>query len=305
MTSSANLPAPVAPVSPVTRVGFVGLGTMGLPMATHVLDKGFELHVTGRRKARLADLIERGAHWHDTAADLAASADVVVVMVPDFPQVEEVVGELLPGFVGRARVIVGSTVSPGDIRGLDGRVRSETSGRVHVIDAPVSGGESGAVSGQLAIMVGADPDDFALVEPVLAAMGQPTLMGGPGSGEVAKAANQMVVAATVAALAEAAVVAERSGLDVDALLGVLEGGYASSRILTDKKRRFVEHDHSPSGAAKFMIKDLRFAREQAASTDTPTPLTDTLAGVFGALTDEGLGDQDTAVVQRYLESHPR
>ena len=141
-------------------------------------------------------------------------------------------------------------------------------GRVRVIDAPVSGGSEGAQAGTLSIMVGGDERDVNDAWPVLAACGNPVHLGPLGSGQVAKACNQMIVAATVLALGEAAVLADRSGLDLDELFRLLAGGYAGSRILETRGDRIVREDYSPSGAARYMVKDLRFAATVAQATGT-------------------------------------
>lgn len=292
-----------APTRPVSA-GFIGLGTMGRPMAGHVLRAGFALHVTARRAATAHVLVAAGARWHATARDLAASVDVVVLMVPDLPDVESLLDGpdgLLAGVVRPLVLVVSSTVSPDGLRVLDAGVRARTGGLARLVDAPVSGGEEGAVAGSLSVMVGGADDDVAVAEPVLRALGNPVHLGPLGAGQVAKACNQLVVAATVLALGEASVLAERAGLDVAALFDLLGGGFAGSRILEVKAHRFVTHDHSPSGPAKFMVKDLGFATDEAARTDTATPLLDVLRHVFTDLTAGGLGDQDTAVVQAYLE----
>ncbi|WP_341358316.1 NAD(P)-dependent oxidoreductase [Georgenia sp. M64] len=287
------------------RVGFVGLGVMGAPMARNIARAGFELHVTARRPAAADALVADGATWHDTARELARHADVVVVMVPDLPDVEAVLdGEdgLLAGVDAPTVVVVCSTVSPEGVRALGRRVAEATGGLARLVDAPVSGGEEGAVAGTLSVMMGGRDEDVAVAAPVLSATGTPVHLGPAGAGEVAKACNQMIVAATVLALGEAAVVAERAGLDVRALFDLLGGGYAGSRLMEVKKARLAEHDHSPSGPARFMVKDLGFATAEAAATGTATPQLDVTREVFTGLTDAGLGDLDTSVVQAYVES---
>lgn len=294
-----------------TSVGFVGLGAMGAPMAGHLvrsLDHPGDLHVTARRPAASAALVDAGATWHDTPRGLGAHCDVVLLMVPDLPDVEAVLegpDGLLAGVRSPTLLVICSTVSPDGVRALDARLRALTDGLVHVVDAPVSGGVEGAEDATLSIMVGGSPDDVAAAIPVLRAVGHPVHLGPLGAGQVAKACNQMIVAATVMALAEATVVAERAGLDVAAMLDLLGGGYAGSRILEVKKRAFVEHDHSPSGAARYMVKDLGFATDEARRSGTGTPQLDVLRAVFTDLTAAGLGDQDTAVAQAWVEGlHP-
>uniref|UniRef100_UPI0020279444 NAD(P)-dependent oxidoreductase n=1 Tax=Actinotalea sp. C106 TaxID=2908644 RepID=UPI0020279444 len=209
------------------------------------------------------------------------------------------------GVVRPLPVVVSSTVSADGLRRLDARLRAETGELARVVDAPVSGGEEGAQAGTLSIMVGGTEEDVALALPVLAAAGTPVPLGPLGAGQVAKACNQMIVAATVLALGEASVLAERAGIDVGAMLDLLGGGYAGSRLLEVKKHRFATHDHSPSGPARFMVKDLGFAVDELRRTGTASPQTDVVRQVFTDLTAAGLGDQDTAVVQAFLEGLER
>ncbi|WP_447925190.1 NAD(P)-dependent oxidoreductase [Georgenia muralis] len=287
------------------KVGFAGLGVMGAPMARNIARAGYELHVTARRPEVATSLVTGGATWHDTARELAQVAEVVVVMVPDLADVEAVLGGddgLLAGVDAPTVVVVCSTVSPEGVRALGRRVAEATGGLARLVDAPVSGGEEGAVAGTLSVMMGGHDEDVAVAAPVLAATGTPVHLGPAGAGEVAKACNQMIVAATVLALGEAAVVAERAGLDVRALFDLLGGGYAGSRLMEVKKARLAEHDHSPSGPAQFMVKDLGFAAAEASATGTATPQLDVTRQVFTELTDAGLGDLDTSVVQAYVES---
>jgi 2-hydroxy-3-oxopropionate reductase len=292
----------------MTAVGFVGLGVMGAPMARSMLRAGFAVHVTARRQASADTLVAEGAVWHHHARTLAAHVDVVVFMVPDLPDVQAVLDGpdgLLAGVTRRTVVVVSSTVSPLGMRELDTWANRATGGLVTVVDAPVSGGEEGAVAGTLSVMMGGRPEDVAIAEPALAATGRTVHLGPLGAGQVAKACNQMIVAATVLALGEASVVAERAGLHVAALFDLLGGGFAGSRLLEVKKHRFAAHDHSPSGPARFMVKDLRFAAEEAAQTGTATPQLDAVRAVFNDLTDAGLGDLDTSVVQEHIASLSR
>ncbi|NMR18741.1 NAD(P)-dependent oxidoreductase [Cellulomonas fimi] len=288
----------------MTAVGYIGLGVMGAPMAGHVLRAGFPLHVTARRRESADGVVAAGARWQPTARQVAAQSDVVVLMVPDLPDVEDVLdgpGGLLAGIVRPLVVVVSSTVSPEGVRALDTRVRALTGGLARIVDAPVSGGEEGAVAGTLSIMVGGSDDDVAVTLPVLAATGTVVHLGPLGAGQVAKACNQMIVAATITALSEAAVVAQRAGLDVGALFDLLGGGYAGSRLMEVKKRRLAEHDHSPSGAARFLLKDLGFAAAEARRSGTMTPQLDVLRDVFAGLTSAGMGDSDMSVVQAYVD----
>ena len=291
------------------RVGFIGLGVMGKPMASNVLsaaeELGLSVVVTARRRDSVGPLIAAGARWVDSARDVASSSDVIVLMLPDLPEVEAVLhgpDGLLAGVRGPLVLCIGSTSSPDGVRELGTRLTALSGARVRVLDTPVSGGEDGAVDGTLSVLVGGSADDFETARPVLEAVGHPVLLGPLGAGEVAKACNQMIVAATVLAWGEACVIAERSGLDVGALLDLLAGGYAGSRVLETRKARFVDKDYRPSGAAKYMVKDLGFATDEARKSGTVAHQLDTLRESFTALSSDGFGDQDISVTRAWVES---
>ncbi len=289
-------------------VGFIGLGKMGLPMALNYLKADIgDLRVTGRSRDRAADALEAGAIWIATPRQLADACSIIIIMVPDLPQVEELLfgPDAVSSSSSSVTVVVCSSVSPVGIREIAERLTTATSGRMTIVDAPVSGGTEGAVSGTLSIMVGGDPHSVEAVRPVLATFGTPVHLGPLGSGDIAKACNQLIVAATISAIGEASVIAERSGLDLAALLSLLEGGYAGSRVLEAKKQRIIDGDYAPTGIARYMGKDLGFAAAAAAATDTATPLLDVLRKSFDGLVSAGLGDLDLAVVHRYIQSLPR
>lgn len=283
----------------------IGLGNMGTPMALNLL-AAFpgSLTVTARSRDRAAAALSAGAAWADTPAEIARASDVVILMVPDLPQVDELL--FAEGGLTEAPttcvVVVCSSVSPTGIRLTDERLRQQTDGRMRIVDAPVSGGTEGAAAATLSIMVGGGEADVATALPILAACGTPVHLGPLGSGDIAKACNQLIVAATMAAVSEASVIAERSGLDLDALLTLLQGGYAGSRVLETKKDRLVERDYSPSGAARYMVKDLSFAHAAAVETATTAPVLDALRAQFDGLVAAGLGDDDLAVIHRYISS---
>ena len=293
-----------APV-PAPRAGMIGLGTMGAPMAHNLLARGGSAVIWHRTRARAEALVESGAQWAETPRQLAEQSRIVVLMLPDLPDVEEVLGGpngLLAGVTEPTILVISSTSSATGIRELDARLRRETGGLVHVIDAPVTGGEEGAIAGTLSILVGGEKDDVDAAWPVLETMGHPFHLGPLGSGAVAKFCNQMIVAATVTALGEAAVIGERSGLDLAALFEALGGGYAGSRVLETRKRRFIEGDYHPSGAAKYMVKDLGFALAEAAAVEVDAQQLTLLSEMFRDLTARGLGDQDISVTRAYVEA---
>lgn len=289
-------------------VGFVGLGVMGRPMAANLLAASGGLIVHHRSADRVADLTASGAVFAATPRELGAAARVVVLMLPDLPQVDEIlVGTdgLVAGVVEAdlsTVLVIGSTSSAAGVRELATRLDRESDGLIRVVDAPVSGGEDGAIAGTLAIMVGGADDDVATAIPVLATMGTPVHLGPLGSGQIAKYCNQLIVASTIMALGESAVLAERSGLDLQAMFTLLQGGYAGSRVLDTRKQRVVEEDYSPSGVAKYMVKDLTFAVDEARANGTDAALTRALLASFTDLVDRGFGDHDIAVTRAYVES---
>lgn len=294
----------VGNVEPSGTVGVIGLGAMGKPMAGRLLETGrHAVRITGRTRAKSTDLIDAGARWHDSPRSLAAGVGLIVLMLPDLPDVEDVLNGpdgILAADPTDLILVISSTSSPDGVRELDARLRSATGNAVRVVDAPVSGGTDGAEAGTLSIMVGGDDEDVARALSVLAACGSPVHLGPLGAGQVAKACNQMIVAATILALGEAAVLADRSGLDLATLFELLGGGYAGSRILDTRGERIVTQDYSPSGIARYMIKDLEFATTVATSTDTRPVLLPAVKAGFEELVERGFGDFDIAVTRRFV-----
>jgi 2-hydroxy-3-oxopropionate reductase len=309
MMHSMPEPAPSEVTQDIERVGVIGLGAMGQPMTAHLLRRpATSVAVYGRGRERYTDLLDAGAQWHETPRSLAADATVVLLMLPDLPQVEEVLtGEdgLLADPPDDLLLVVSSTSSPTGVRRLGERLVRESEGRVRVVDAPVSGGVDGAEEGTLSIMVGGADDDARRAMAVLEACGRAYHLGPLGSGEVAKACNQLIVAAAVLALGEAAVLADRSGLELDTLFELFAGGYADSRILRTRGERMVTDDFSPSGIARYVLKDLDFATDVATATRTDAALLPAVREAFADLVARGMGDSDMAVTKRYVEERSR
>jgi 2-hydroxy-3-oxopropionate reductase len=283
-------------------VGFVGLGVMGRPMARNLVRAGHRVVVWNRGAGPAAELAAAGATVAPTPAELAAAAPVVLTMLPDLPQVEEVLQRgdgLLAGIHQGGVLVVMGTVSPVEVRDLGARL--EPAG-VTVVDAPVSGGDVGAEQATLSIMVGGRPEDVTRVRPYLEAMGTTVDHLGPlGAGQLAKACNQIVVAATLTALSEALVLARRGGLDPQRVFAVLGGGLAASRVLEVKGPKLLGGDFRPGGAASFQHKDLGFALAAAREEGVALPLTALVDQLYGAARWNGFGDDDHSVVVRVIE----
>ncbi|WP_264159334.1 NAD(P)-dependent oxidoreductase [Mycetocola spongiae] len=282
---------------------------MGAPMTLNLLahrPEGVPVTVHARSPERLAPLVTAGARAAGSLRELASASEAIILMLPDLPQITEVLAGpegLLAGIERPTVLVVSSSVSPDGVRALAERLDADTAGLLRVVDAPVSGGTEGAEAGTLSIMVGGDAPTVARVTPVLATMGTPVHLGPLGSGQVAKACNQMIVAATMTAISEAAVIAERSGIDLAVLLPLLQAGYAGSRVLETKQDRLIRRDYTPTGVAAFMVKDLTAAAAEAARTATRTPQLDTVRTVFDDLVAAGLGPEDLAVVHRFVREH--
>jgi len=300
MTFTGDLDDETTPSTRHPTIGCIGLGAMGAPMARRLLDAHGALVIHGRRHH--SDLEAAGATWAATPRELAEQTTAVLVMLPDLPQLESLLDGpdgLLAGR-GALLVMIGSTSSPTGVRALADRITAATEGRVRVVDCPVSGGVDGAEAGTLSIMLGGDEADTDSAAEALAPCGSPVRLGPLGAGEVAKSCNQMVVAATILALGEASELAARSGIDLDVLWDLLGGGYAGSNLLTSRRAKLATGDDSPSGAAKYMVKDLRFADDVARATGVTPVLLPTLRAAFDEIVAAGLGERDIAVTRRLV-----
>lgn len=295
---------------PPRGIGFIGIGVMGRPMVLHLLAKrGLnEVSVHHRSRDRVQEALDAGATWAASARELAERSRVIILMLPDLPQVEEVLSGpdgILAGVSDDTVIVIGSTSSASGVRALASRLAVETNDLVRVVDAPVSGGEEGAASASLSIMVGGAERDVRVVMPILSTMGTPVHLGALGAGEITKFCNQLIVGATVMALGEAAVIAQRSGLDLETMFTVLEGGYAGSRVLETRKDRIVSGEFGSSGMAKYMTKDLGFAAEEALATGTSAAQLELLQESFAQLTRDGFGDSDISVTRAWVQSQSR
>ncbi|APX03626.1 NAD(P)-dependent oxidoreductase [Arthrobacter sp. QXT-31] len=295
----------------IQRAGFVGLGLMGAPMAANLAKKGWTVTAWNRSPGALEDFRRVGGSAAGGVEQLR-DEPVIAFMLPDVAYIEDAAVGLLaswqaaPPAAGTA-VVVMSSVSPTAVKAFGQKVQEASSGNAVVVDAPVSGGTKGAIEGTLAIMAGADDEaDFRRLQPFFEAMGTTVRLLGPlGAGSLAKACNQLVVGTTTAALAEAAELAERSGVDVAALYEVLSGGLAGSRVLEQVGPRIARKDYAPTGPAKFMHKDLSFVVESADAAGSAVPMARAGVELYAELKRQGLGDQDLAVVRQTISNLSR
>ena len=288
------------------NVGFIGLGLMGRPMALHLEKAGHALHLWARRPESLAPFIDKAAgvnaKVHATPAAVAASAEVVVTMVADAPDVEHVclgADGLAAG--GRAGLIVVdmSTINPNAARRIGERLAAKG---IEFLDAPVSGGETGAINAALTIMVGGKPEVFEKVKPLFEKMGKSvTLIGGSGAGQVAKACNQILTGVGVLAVAEAFNFAAKSGVDPARVREALLGGFAYSKVLENHGQRMLDRNFKPGFKAWMHQKDLRIVMEEAHRMGLMLPSAAATAQVFNAVVGSGMGENDSISALQLLE----
>ena len=285
------------------RVGVIGLGIMGAPMARNLLRAGHRVVVQGRRAARVQPLVEAGASAVATASEVASAADAVVTCLPDGPDVEQVVAGpdgVLAGAAPGLLVIDTSTIAPDTARGLAARCGEAG---VAFLDAPVSGGEQGAIAGTLSIMVGGDAAACERAAPVFAAIGKTvTHMGASGQGQMTKLVNQVIGATTLAAVAEGLTLAAHAGLDPTAVIAAVGSGAATSWQLANLGPRIQRGDWAPGFMVRLQQKDLRLALAAAARVGVPLPATAVVHQLFTAVEAGGGGGLGTQALARALET---
>ncbi len=284
------------------NVAFIGLGIMGKPMALNLKKAGHSVAVYGRRPESVAPLSAAGCSACASPAEAATQADIIIIMVPDTPDVETVLfgydcvaDGARPGSV----VIDMSTISPTATQAFAHKLEARG---IEMLDAPVSGGEIGAVNATLSIMVGGKPEVFERAKPVLEAMGRNiVLVGDHGAGQVAKACNQIVVAVTIEGVAEALTFARRSGVDPARVRDALMGGFAGSRILEVHGQRMLDNDYTPGFKTKLHQKDINIAMQTAKELGLALPGAALVMQHLNALMGTGAGELDSSAMMKIVE----
>jgi 2-hydroxy-3-oxopropionate reductase len=283
------------------KVGFIGLGIMGCPMAGHLKNGGHELFVPANRK-RSAELITAGAVGCASSKEIAEKADVIILMVPDTPQVEEVLfgsGGVAEGLSPGKIVVDMSSISPIATKDFAKRINERG---CDYLDAPVSGGEVGAKAASLTIMIGGPQRAFDKVKPLFDLMGKNvTLVGGNGDGQTTKVANQIIVALTIEAVGEALLFASKAGADPTKVRQALMGGFASSRILEVHGERMIARKFDPGFRIELHQKDLNLALQGARALGVSLPNTATCQELFNACAANGGAGWDHSGMVRALE----
>ncbi len=283
-------------------VGYIGLGLMGKSMARNILKAGFQLVVYNRSRASVDELAAEGARPADSPADVARQVDVVFTNVPDSPDVEQVVlgpNGIIEGAHPGLIFVDNSTIKPATARMLAERLAEKG---VQALDAPVSGGDIGARNGTLTIMVGGPADALEKVLPVLQAMGKSiTLIGDAGAGQIAKAANQIMVAAQMVAMGELMVFAQKAGADPRKVVEAIKGGSAQCWTLDVKPQRIFAGNRAPGFKAWLQAKDLNIVLETAREYGVPLPSSAVNAQMFNAMVQTGMGEMDNSAVLGIIE----
>jgi 2-hydroxy-3-oxopropionate reductase len=287
---------------PQLRIGFIGLGLMGKPMAGHLLNASYPLTVHNRSRAAVDELVAQGAQAAVTPREVAANSDVVITMLPDSPDVEAVVigpdGILAGARPGLIHIDM-STIAATTTRRL---AEIEAEYEVKHIDAPVSGGDIGARNATLAIMIGGDEYAVVACQPIFKKLGKRIIHIGPtGCGQIAKACNQIMVAAQMVAMGELLVMAQKAGADPEKVIEAIKGGAAQCWTLDNKPQRLFKGMRTPGFKASMQYKDLNIVMDMAKAYQVPLPSTAVNTQLFNAMIVDGLGDFDNSAVISVLE----
>ncbi|TBL72480.1 2-hydroxy-3-oxopropionate reductase [Paenibacillus thalictri] len=283
------------------KIGFIGLGIMGKPMAKNLLKAGFSLIVSNRSQAAVDELSALGAETASSPRQVAEAADVIITMLPDSPQVEEVVlgaNGVAEGISAGKIVVDMSSINPVSSQKIASGLEAKGT---HLLDAPVSGGEIGAIEAKLAIMVGGPASAFEQVKPILEAMGTSiTRVGEVGSGNTVKVINQMIVAMNIAALSEGMALGRKAGIEPELVFEAIRGGLAGSRVMELKTANIAKEEFKPGFRIELHAKDLRNAVAAGQEVGANIPFTTQLLDIFEKLEEMGFGKEDHSALYRYF-----
>ena len=284
----------------MNKIGFIGTGLMGFPMSKNLLKSGIKLKVFNRSIHKAEPLKEFGAEISSTLSNVVKNTNFIITMLTDDSAVEAIMNksDFLDNLKSGSTVIDMSSVKPTTAKKYGNILQSKN---INYLDAPVSGGTIGAEEGSLAIMVGGDQSVFDNSETILKAMGNPTLVGPIGSGQISKLANQIVVGITIGAVAEAITLCEKAGADPQKLIKALSGGWADSKILQTHGKRMIEKDFSPKGKTSTHYKDMNNILECANLHNTHLPISNLVKEMYKTLIDNGHGNTDHSSLYMEIE----
>ena len=281
-------------------IGFIGTGLMGLPMAKNILKSGFKLKAFNRSIEKAEPLKEFGAEVSKSISNVVKDSDFIITMLTDDSAVDAITSstDFLDNLKSGSTVIDMSSVKPTTAKKYGNNLKPKN---VNYLDAPVSGGTIGAEEASLAIMVGGEQSVFDNSINILKAMGNPTLVGPIGSGQVSKLANQIVVGVTIGAVAEAITLCEKAGADPVKLIKALSGGWADSKILQTHGKRMIDKDFTPKGKTSTHLKDMNNILECANSYNTHLPISNLVKEMYKTLVDNGHGNTDHSSLYNEIE----
>ena len=283
------------------KIAFIGTGLMGYPMAKNLINKKLNLTVFSRTLEKAKPLEKLGAIIANSLGEAVKESDIVITMLTDDEAVEKVLGnqEFLNNLKNLSTVIDMSSIKP-KIAIQYGKLLKDRN--IHFLDAPVSGGTIGAEEGSLAIMVGGDQNVFDGAFDTLKIMGNPTLVGPIGSGQVSKLANQIIVGVTIGAVAEAITLCEKAGVDANKFIKALSGGFADGKILQNHGKRMIDKDFSPKGKVSTHLKDMNNILECAGDFKTKLPISNLIKEMFKSLVDQGNDNDDHSALYKEIEN---
>ena len=282
------------------KISFIGTGLMGFPMAKNLLKKKLDLKIFSRTLNKSKPLEEFGGKITNSLSEAITDTDLVLTMLTDDDAVEKVLGnsDFLKNLKSSSTVIDMSSIKP-KIAIKYGKLLKENN--INFLDAPVSGGTIGAEEGNLAIMVGGDQKVFDNVIDILRIMGNPTLVGPIGSGQVSKLANQIIVGVTIGAVAEAIILCEKAGVDGYKFIEALSGGFADGKILQNHGKRMIQKDFSPKGKVSTHLKDMNNILECANDFNTQLPISNLIQTMFKSLVENGNSNDDHSALYKEIE----
>ena len=282
------------------KISFIGTGLMGFPMAKNLLKKNLDLKIFSRTLEKSKPLEEFGGKLTNSLSEAIIDSDIIFTMLTDDNAVEKVLGntQFLNNLKAFSTVIDMSSIKP-KIAIKYGKLLKEKN--INFLDAPVSGGTIGAEEASLAIMVGGDKKVFDNVVDVLKIMGNPTLVGPIGSGQISKLANQIIVGVTIGAVAEAITLCEKSGVDANKFIKALSGGFADGKILQNHGKRMIKKDFSPKGKVSTHLKDMNNILECANDFSTQLPISNLIQSMFESLVKNGNSDDDHSALYKEIE----
>ena len=282
------------------NIGFIGTGLMGFPMAKNILKAGYKVRAFNRSKNKAEPLKDFGAEISNSIGELVKASDVVITMLTNDDAVNEVIGsdEFLNNLKPNSTVIDMSSVKQTTAVNHGKNFKSR---KINYLDAPVSGGTIGAEEASLAIMIGGEQIVFESVKDILKSMGNPTLVGPIGCGQVSKLANQIIVGLAIGAVAEAVTLCEKAGADPNKMIKALSGGWADSKVLRTHGKRMIDKDFSPKGKTSSQLKDMNNILECANNYNTQLPISNLVKEMYKSLVENGHGETDHSSLYKEIE----